>query len=132
MTEYEKREECISNLIHQIGWIEDIDSHKFPGRGHTVNAMRQAMHLLKAQEPRVLTLAELEHAEVAYAEDIDKDEIIPILVNGRQHDRFNMVRARLGNNPSRVFYPSIFDYNKRWRCWTSKPTKEQRQETKWA
>lgn len=87
--------------------------------------------LLKAQEPRVLTLAELEHAEIAYAEDIDKDEIIPILVNGRQHDRFNMVRARLGNNPSRVFYPSIFDYNKRWRCWTSRPDNATREATPW-
>lgn len=51
MVDREMREECISNLIQQIGWIEDIDAHKFPGWGHTVNAMRQAIALLKAQEP---------------------------------------------------------------------------------
>jgi hypothetical protein len=46
-----KQEQCISNLEQQIGWIEDIKAHQFPGWGHTVNAMRQAIALLKAQEP---------------------------------------------------------------------------------
>lgn len=43
--------ECIDNLEQQISWIEDIDAHKFPGWGHTVNAMKQAVALLKVQEP---------------------------------------------------------------------------------
>lgn len=51
MTDYEKREACISNLDQQIDWIEGIKAHQFPGWGHTVNAMRQALALLKEQEP---------------------------------------------------------------------------------
>lgn len=47
MAERYKREQCIDNLVQQIGWIEDCDAHKFPGWGHTVNAMRQAIALLK-------------------------------------------------------------------------------------
>lgn len=50
MAERYKREQCIDNLVQQIRWIEEIDAHKFPGWGHTVNAMRQAIALLKAQE----------------------------------------------------------------------------------
>lgn len=51
MTERENYELCVSNLEQQIGWIEDIKAHQFPGWGHTVNAMRQAIALLKAREP---------------------------------------------------------------------------------
>lgn len=51
MTDMYKQEQCISNLEQQIGWIEDIKTHQFPGWGHTVNAMRHAIALLKAQEP---------------------------------------------------------------------------------
>ena len=51
MTENERREECIEDLNQQIDWIEGIKAHQFPGWGHAVNAMRQAIALLKAQEP---------------------------------------------------------------------------------
>ena len=51
MTESERREECIEDLNQQIGWIEGIKAHQFPGWGHAVGAMRLAIALLKAQEP---------------------------------------------------------------------------------
>lgn len=51
MTEQEKREKVISDLELQIAWIRDNDFHKFPGWGHSVLAMRDALTLLKAQEP---------------------------------------------------------------------------------
>lgn len=45
------REKVISDLEEQITWIRDNDFHKFPGWGHAVLAMRDALALLKAQEP---------------------------------------------------------------------------------
>ena len=51
MAEHEKREKVISDLEEQIAWIRDNDFHKFPGWGHSVLAMRDALELLKAQEP---------------------------------------------------------------------------------
>ena len=64
MDGFEKREECISNLIQQIGWIEDIDAHKFPGWGHTVNAMRQAIALLQRSfTPEEVYDTVIEHAQ---------------------------------------------------------------------
>ena len=45
------RENVISDLEEQIAWIRDNDFHKFPGWGHAVLAMRDALALLKEQEP---------------------------------------------------------------------------------
>lgn len=46
-----EREKVIDDLEEQIAWIRDNDFHKFPGWGHAVLAMRDALALLKAQEP---------------------------------------------------------------------------------
>ena len=78
-----------------------------------------------------MTLTELEHTEVAYAEDKDKTDIIPVLVKGRKYDRFAMVKGYLGDGTSHVFHPSIYDYGKRWRCWTSRPDQATREATPW-
>lgn len=90
-----------------------------------------AIDALKAQEPRVMTLEEVLATEVVYAEDIDKAEIIPVLVSRRSHDRIVLVRAHLMGGPSHVIYPLISEYGKRWRCWTSRPTDAQREATPW-
>ena len=47
-----ERENVISDLEEQIAWIRDNDFHKFPGWGHSVLAMRDAIELLKGQEPK--------------------------------------------------------------------------------
>ncbi len=90
-----------------------------------------ALALLKTWRPRVLTPSEVLEAEVVYAEDIDKAEIIPVLVNGRVHDRLSLIRAHLGDGQSHVFYPTIDDYGTRWRCWNERPSDVQREETAW-
>ena len=90
---------------------------------------RGIIALLKAQEPRVMTLEEVLATEVVYAEDIDKAEIIPVLVSRRAHDRIVLVRAHLMGGPSHVIYPLISEYGKRWRCWTSRPDEKTREAT---
>lgn len=105
----------------------------FENDGCKARLKGDALALLKAQaqEPMVLTLAELEHVEIAYAEDKDKTDIIPVLIKGRRFDRFAMVKGHLGDGTSYVFHPSIYDYGKHWRCWTLRPTDEQREVVKW-
>ena len=44
-------ENTISNLETNIRWIEDIPSHQFPGWGNVTMSMRDALELLKEQEP---------------------------------------------------------------------------------
>lgn len=42
----------IKDLDEQIAWIQDNDFHKFPGWGHAVLAMKDALKLLKDQQPK--------------------------------------------------------------------------------
>ena len=48
-------EKTISDLEEQISWIRDNEFHKFPGWGHAVLAMNDALELLKSQQPKTGT-----------------------------------------------------------------------------
>ena len=45
------RKTTISNLETNIRWIEDTPYHQFPGWGNVTMSMRDAVELLKEQEP---------------------------------------------------------------------------------
>ena len=93
-----------------------------------------ALALLKAQEPRVMTLDELRQLE-------HTDHIIWIEANGdpESFDGYAEVTTNLitkdieffvpGNEVE--FTPDNKNYGKLWRCWTSKPTNKQRRDTPW-
>ena len=122
------REEAIHRIENHIR----IHSKQEPFRAcHIQEALEMAIDVLKAQEPRVMTLEEVLATEVVYVEDVYKAEIIPVLVDRRAHDRIVLVRARLMGSPSLTIYPLISEYGKYWRCWTSRPTDEQRGTVKW-
>ena len=42
----------IADLDEQIAWIRDNDFHKFPGWGHAILAMKDAVELLNTQRER--------------------------------------------------------------------------------
>lgn len=86
---------------------------------------------LKAQEARVISLGVVFSYEIAYAEDIDKDEIIPVLVGSIMNDRIALVRGHLGDSQSHKIYPRIADYGRRWRLWTQRPSDELRKAAGW-
>lgn len=99
--------------------------------------MKDALTLLKAQEPRVITLAELWHMEHK-----------PVYLQ-RKNSRLYMVEPAIVLKAERCYIPSLGDsyilmrenkihdkywacgYNVTWRCWTSRPTDEQREATPW-
>ena len=94
------------------------------------SAMREAAERLKAQEPRVMTLEEVLEQNWDYCY-LEYDA-----VRGREAQIFSGGRHRL----TCVTWPSITsmrlspgdkEYGKRWRCWTSRPTDEQREAVKW-
>ena len=68
--------------------------------------------------------------EVVWLEDIDKDEIIPALVNGMS---VGTQRARmcLTLADGEMIYPLLAEYNRRWRAWTSRPDDAERRAKKW-
>lgn len=103
----------------------------------TTYLMKDALALLKAQEPRVMTLEELAGAQKTpvwrETKRAHKD-----LYNGWMlaHDiqrGQGITGTRLGmTEPNgRVGWYKLDDYGKTWRCWTDRPTYEQMKETKW-
>ena len=88
--------------------------------------------VLKAQEPRVMTLEEVKHltygSPYIIETNLPKEE--PRLMYGlfshlglQGNFTFAFTNAR--------WYLFDSDYGKHWRCWTSRPTGEQREATLW-
>ena len=139
----DKREKVISDLEEQLAWIRDNDFHKFPGWGHTVLAMRDALELLTAQEPRVMTVEEvvgnivLERGVMLWfefndsikelsAKDIEYndylcDDDMPTLYEPNLKWRDNGYLDGV----------IVAEYNDVFRCWTSRPTDAQMEAVKW-
>ena len=98
------------------------------------NAAEDAIALLKAQEPRVMTLEEVENAidTVAWEEEED------IVGNDRAHYVLIESYSRKAKKIWINFVGTIFavdgdydSYGKTWRLWTSKPDKATREATPW-
>ena len=126
------RETVIGDLEEQIAWIRDNDFHKFPGWGHAVLAMRDALALLQAQEPRVMTLGDLR--DIGSVWELDTPPYLWMEINPSYRwakgfwvawrEIYDMID---GLHPT---YDAD-NYKEIWRCWTSRPTGEQRQAVKW-
>lgn len=90
--------------------------------------LNDAYKMLKAQEPRVMTLEEAcSDIDFCWLEIKDYQAVwvsdCVIMPNGRQ-----VLIERLGCDPV-AFKPE--DYGKTWRCWTDSPTDDQRKAVKW-
>lgn len=87
--------------------------------------------LLKDREPRVVKISELTSGEpmLVWLEDIDKDETVAGMIFDYVPGRFGFKLTNIGSMDR--IYPLIEEYLTRWRCWTSRPTDEQREAVKW-
>ena len=101
------------------------------GFGEEAEVIDNVISLLKAQEPRVMTLEEVNNLPYGHVLiETDKNEPIrwldALLFCKNINFSFDFItlegRARLLG----------VEYNKEWRCWTSRPTDEQRKATPWA
>ena len=90
---------------------------------------RDALSLLKAQEPRVLTVDEVK--AIPYDDDIwieteyyvGKITIFAATINTKG------LRGVMVYGSHKTY--DYEAYNKLWRCWTARPTNEQRKAVKW-
>lgn len=99
--------------------------------------MKDALALLKAQEPRVLTLEEVHGSlkqpiwkEVRSShKDLYTGWVLAYDIQTGQ----GITGTRLGMaEPSgRVVWYRLEDYGTKWRCWTPRPDKKRRAETPW-
>ena len=105
------------------------------------DALDAALALLKAQEPRVMTLEEVvAHYSLppVFPDDFgmqeDYYEDIQPLYFEFPHDKEDpwIVHWRGHAQVARYLDEWRHSYNKTWRCWTSRPTDAQREATPWS
>ena len=94
--------------------------------------MLDAIALLKAEEPRVMTLEEvraLQDDTVVWLEGKDKTDVVPAIVNHVWNSLPNIVSFTL--KKMREVKADMLWYRFKWRCWTSRPTEGQRKAVAW-
>ena len=94
-----------------------------------------AIALLKEQEPRVMTLSEIEQSEecIVWFEDDQFNKNTPYnhaVVDGIDQ-RNGWVWLRTIGNMGLQQRRDYENYGKRWRCWTKRPAEDQRKAAKW-
>lgn len=95
------------------------------------------MRELVAQEPRVMTLGEIGNAMKMplwkETKSAHKDLYTGWVLAYDIQSGLGITGTRLGmSEPSgRVVWYRLNDYGKTWRCWTARPTDEQREATPW-
>ena len=130
----ELREKVIYSIERCICHVPDACRDCSYDAGHPYNEcvetmLKDVLFLLKAQEPRVMTLEEVNALDWDYC--YLEQERLP----------GNEYRGMLGKYiMTCVTWPSITaakisqgvdSYGKTWRCWTSRPTDAQREATPW-
>lgn len=90
--------------------------------------------LLKEREPRVMTLEEVQRAEIVYIEEFadPKDGVEPIVrpcIIVAVKNGFLIGIVDQEEDLTIDFF--LNQYGIDWRCWTSRPTDEQREATPW-
>ena len=111
-----------------ISWLEYIsDDARSKADGLVPTnieiACGMAIDALKAQEPRVMTLEEIKNADFCYLEVNGHDGVTPVLLKHFINDKYIHVTI---NGGSIYFFDITCDVEKLVRCWTSRPTDEQR------
>lgn len=90
-----------------------------------------ALVLLKAQEPRVLILSEINKNSFVWYENKTCSRLFPALVADCQSiTRHKFIVEDVFFDVG-TYMPEDVHYGKSWRCWNYKPTDEQRKAVKW-
>lgn len=107
----------------------------------SVDEVREIVELLREQEARVMTLEEvcnLKYDDVVYYQGINTNSVeSAIVLHGEKrvpevNTRVVQFRHAAGTGGwNGINNADLNDYGKKWRCWTSRPTEEQRKAVKW-
>lgn len=102
--------------------------------GGIVDAIDMAIEAVKAQESRVLTLEELQSIGETWNKNTPPYLWVEILdapewyTDDRMWVPYSFIRDTINVGSEKYNKDS---YMKNWRCWTSKPTDDQRKNTPW-
>ena len=107
------------------------DGCPYRGGGCMDDLMADALSLLKAQNPRVMTYDEMMKAEICFLEVKGIEEIDPFIryeVDDKSY--WSSPYTNNADNPFELLAEQE-EYLINARCWTSRPTDEQREAVKW-
>lgn len=127
------RDKVISNLQILRTWCAVTPSYDMGlscrEREKAVGWLENALKLLKAQEPRVLTVDEVRnnYMDYVYIETNTGWLECTIMDSGKSNRYFCV----LVYGRDECFMGSWKEYGKTWRCWSARPTDERRKEVKW-
>lgn len=134
MTDQEKREKVITHLQILRTWCAVNPYYEIGLSAEdcvkVVEWLDDALALLKAQEPRVMTLEEVrDEADYMYLEEYSKtgSDLYGCAIQ-EDCDRYGIELFMNGYDIARERWS---DYGKTWRCWTSRPDEKRRAETPW-
>ena len=119
--------ECCREMQNPPGWrvggCDDCPYHNVNGCVKTLQ--EDAINLLKAQEPRVMTLEEAV-TPMWFEKSGDESGWITGI------DCSSIQASTIGQVDGDDWYNlPITDYGRLWRCWTSRPTDAQRKAVEW-
>ena len=114
--------------------IDLLSNTYFPCGSDSGEAIAKAIEALKANEPRVMTLEELEDWDApVFFEAIDTDAYYALIETVEPTAGINgevvLLNVTPGGHYRRVW--SGEHYGEIWRCWTSHPTDAQMEATPW-
>ena len=121
------------DMIRELRRLEEVHRDDFVGTGEPNwslmcrDVANRLEELLKAQEPRVMTISDFKDEGVYYLEALPPFVLRPVIYRLDYSDprHYNFVWKY------DQFTWNTDEYGKTWRGWTSRPTDEQREETPW-
>ena len=135
MAELEKVIKGLTACTDQKSGCEPCPYRKLPDDEDCASTlMRDALELLKEKQPRIYERSELQPFEntesVVWFEEKVSKEILPALIMTISEPYFaRFLTVKNGNEET--FSWTMDYYGKKWRCWTARPTDEQRKAVPW-
>ena len=130
MTEQEKREKVIKGLEQFIA-----DFKPFCGNKADWQRVYDALALLKEQEPRVMTIESIQMRTPIWIETRKKSKYLytgwALAYERQVGEGITGERLGMADPSGRMHWWRVDDHTKSWRCWTSRPTDEQREAIPW-
>lgn len=116
------------------------DGCPYRGGGCMDDLMADALALLQAQEPRVINAEELrqylmvnENGLLSHDQWQELGQRAPLYIEFRRPDEYQVNWRTAEHLRPWAMEPMFWDsYDKDRRCWTSRPSEEQRRETPWS
>ena len=116
---------CLSNPYIQDMDERDCENCKYDNASCFLDVTADALSLLKAQEPRVMTLEKAKNSEFCFCES---GSVFACHMFVDPADGFATIQQF--GRPDLLIDSN--EYGISFRCWTSRPTDEQRETTPWA